>query len=636
MRIPEEIIDQVRSHSDIVDVVSAHVNLKKRGKNLIGLCPFHTEKTPSFTVSPDKQMYHCFGCRKGGNVFTFIMETERVSFAEAVRTLAEKVGIQVSLDEDGIESSEIEKLYEVYRFAGKTFHMNLMESEEGRSVVEYFLGRGITEETIREFGLGYSLDRWDGFLEKALSEGFERELLLKAGLIRKSDDGRYYDYFRGRGMFPVFSAAGRVVAFGARKLKAEDSGGKYINSPETPIYSKSRILFGLFQAKEAIRDEEKVILVEGYADFLSIFQAGFHNVVASSGTALTREQVQLIKRYAKRILFLFDADSAGASAALRGTDVALEENMEVEIVSLPTGKDPDLYIREYGAEAFRELLNQSVSFIDFMAFQHLHGVNSESPERKTEAVRAIVQTIAKIKDELKRNFYIKYVSEKYNLYESVLHRELERYIASDFKAKSRPSKVASPVQPSTQNVNRESAENIPAPDREILKLLLEGNAEIANYLQSNISLDELEHERIRSVVDMIFSRFEEQGICDVSTLLDEFEDESLKNLVAESAFGGYELSKSWYEIDARLNNPDPWSVARGAVLALKKRRIQREIELNQSHLKEASQHGEELVSFVERHQELINAMKKLEQLYVEETEEKRKIDTELEEQQDST
>ncbi|MGH2568688.1 MAG: DNA primase, partial [Bacteroidota bacterium] len=327
MRIPNEKIEEIRAANDIVEVVSAHAPLKKRGKNFVGLCPFHQEKTPSFTVSADKQMYHCFGCGRGGNVFTFVMEFEKVSFVEAVRSLATRAGIAIPETETQYEQSgEIENLYNACRFAGLHFYTNLLQSDEGKAALDYFHRRGFTDETIRTFGLGYSLNSWDGLLQKAQEEGIGTDYLVKAGLVRTREDGSLYDYFRGRAMFPIFSTTGRVVGFGARKLRDDDPLGKYINSPETPVYNKSRVLFGLFQAKDAIRAENNALMVEGYADLISLYQAGFQNVVASSGTALTEEQVQLIGRYTKDLTLVYDADSAGSQATLRGVDVVLQQD----------------------------------------------------------------------------------------------------------------------------------------------------------------------------------------------------------------------------------------------------------------------------------------------------------------------
>ena len=351
MRIPDYKIDEIRSANDIVEVISSFVQLKRRGKNFLGLCPFHKEKTPSFTVSPDKQMYHCFGCGKGGNIYTFVMEMEKVTFVEAVRSLAERAGITIQMEETSPDqASESENLYQACRFAGLHFYKNLTESAEGKFALKYFHDREFSDDTIRVFGLGYSLNSWDGLLVAAQLEGIPVDHLVKAGLVRSREDGSgHYDYFRGRAMFPIFSTSGRVIAFGARKLREDDSiQGKYINSPETPVYSKSRVVFGLFQSKEAVRSENNALMVEGYADTISLFQAGVQNVVASSGTALTPDQLRLVRKYAKSLTLVYDADSAGSQATVRGVDLALEHGFDVKIVPLPKGEDPDSFVRKNG------------------------------------------------------------------------------------------------------------------------------------------------------------------------------------------------------------------------------------------------------------------------------------------------
>ncbi len=408
MRIPDEKVDEIRNATDIVDVISAVVRLRKRGKSYIGLCPFHQEKTPSFTVSADKQMYHCFGCGVGGNVFTFLMERDKLSFVEAVRVAAERAGIALPAEgsaENGGNTVQ-EQLFDLTRLAGLHFHDNLVNSVEGKLALEYFLHRGFTESTIRKFGLGYAMNSWDDLLGFARRENIEPALLDKAGLLVRREDGSgYYDRFRGRAIFPIFSTNGRTIAFGARKLREDDPLGKYINSPETPIYSKSRVLYGLSLAKETIREREFALLVEGYADLITVFQAGFENVVASSGTALTVEQIQLLSRYARRITLVYDADSAGSKATLRGGDLILEHDLDVRVAELPPGEDPDSFVRKHGAKAFQDLLEGAVSFLDFRAQQlQAEGLFS-TPEGKAQALRQLVETVARVNDELKRTFF---------------------------------------------------------------------------------------------------------------------------------------------------------------------------------------------------------------------------------------
>ena len=609
MRIPPEKIEEIRSANDIVDVISQHVRLKKRGKSFTGLCPFHQEKTPSFTVSAEKQVYHCFGCGRGGNVFTFVMEFEKVSFTEAVRALAEKAGIALSfVESDQEHQNEIESLYNVCRFAGLTFHSNLTKTDEGRSALEYFHQRGFLDDTIRAFGLGYALNSWDGLATKAKDEGLKREDLLKAGLLRTREDGTDYDYFSGRAMFPIFTTTGRVVGFGARKLREDDPLGKYINSPETPIYNKSRILFGLFHSKEAVRAEENALMVEGYADLISLYQAGIQNVVASSGTALTEEQVHLISRYTKRLTLVYDADSAGSNATLRGMDIALARDLDISIVELPEGEDPDSFVRKSGGKEFRKLLEQSTSFIDFKAKQFLRAGAFATAEGKTQAVRSIVQTIAKMPDELKRNFFIKEVASKYDIYESVLYRELERWITG--RAPSTMPSASRPPSASEAGVAEtplQKGKGIPVVEREIVKLLLENQEQMMGFVFSHMAISDLTDPQIRKIVEFLLSRFDERGPGQVNEIIDEIGEPALKSLVTDIVMSRYEVSKRW-ELEGPGGEPDSKRIARDVLLALRKRTLQRQIEENQKALKEAGQRSEDPQPYVQRHLDLIKQL----------------------------
>jgi len=613
MRIPPEKIEEIRSANDIVDAISQHVRLKKRGKNFVGLCPFHQEKTPSFTVSSEKQVYHCFGCAKGGNVITFVMEFEKVSFTEAVRSLAEKAGITISFTEvDQERQNETEALYNVCRFAGLHFYNNLTKTDEGRAALEYFHQRGFSDETIRVFGLGYSLNSWDGLVHRAKEEGLDRGDLLKAGLIRVREDGTDYDYFRGRAMFPIFSTTGRVIGFGARKLRDDDPLGKYINSPETPIYNKSRVLFGLFHSKDAVRAQDNALMVEGYADLISLYQAGIQNVVASSGTALTEEQVQLISRYGKKLTLVYDADSAGSNATLRGMDIALAQDLDISIVELPEGEDPDSFIRKSGGKEFQKLLDRGVSFIDFKARQFLRTGSFSTPEGKAQAVRSIVQSIAKMKDELKRNFYIKEVATKYDIYESVLYRELEKWTGD----RSRSGSFGAPRTDGPQrsgpgadpgNAPSASAEKkgTPAGERDVLKLLLEHPTEMIEFIFSHITIADIADKQIRKIIEFLLSRYDERGPGQVTEIVGEMTDPALKSIVTDIVMSRYELSKRWESNEGEIGVADPWMVARDAIVAMKKKMLQHQVEENQRGLKDASARGLEAQPFVLRHQELM-------------------------------
>jgi DNA primase len=620
MRISDEIIDEVRNANDIVEVVSAYVNLKKRGKNYLGLCPFHTEKTPSFTVSAEKQMYHCFGCGKGGNIFTFLMEIDKVSFVEAVRSLALKAGIPIPEESRPMteEQTEFENYYAVCRFAGMHFFRNLTESDEGKEALQYFYKRGFTDETIRTFGLGYAMNSWDAFVNKAQAEGFKTEDIAKVGLARVRDDGSLYDYFRGRAMFPIFSTQGRVIGFGARKMREDDTiAGKYINSPETPIYNKSRLLYGLFHSKDSIRQEDNALMVEGYADFISLYQAGIKNVVASSGTALTEEQLTLIGRYSKNLTLVYDADTAGSSATVRGIDLALEHGLNVSIVELPEGDDPDSFVQTHGGSEFRDRLVNAISFIDFRAKTFQRAGAFTTAEGKTQAVRSLVQSIAKMKDELKRNFYVKEVAEKYQVYESVLFHELEQAVSHEKhvqRSESYPKPNTAPRPSDTGKPAVPKKKVIPPEERDILKLILEGNPDVIRYVLSNISLLQLSDERARRLAQIVLDLYDERGTIDATSIVNEVQDPELKNLLTDLVLSRYELSPKWLEMEKEIDVPDPMMIAKDAVVTLRRKAIQKEMEENQHALKEASVRRDDATPYLQRQQELLRLKKEIESL----------------------
>jgi DNA primase len=617
MRISDDKIDEVRNANDIIEVISGYVQLKKRGKNYLGLCPFHTEKTPSFTVSAEKQMYHCFGCGKGGNIFTFLMEIDKISFVEAVRSLASKAGIIIPEENISVaeEQTEFENYYAVCRFAGMHFFRNLTESEEGKEALSYFYKRGFTDETIRTFGLGYSLNSWDAFVLKAQAEGFKIEDISKVGLARVRDDGSLYDYFRGRAMFPIFSTAGRVIGFGARKMREDDAiAGKYINSPESPLYDKSRVLYGLFHSKEFIRQEDNALMVEGYADLISLYQAGIQNVVASSGTALTEAQLKLIRRYSKNLTLVYDADSAGSSATVRGIDLALEHDLNVRIVELPEGEDPDSFVLKHGGIEFRERLTNAISFIDFKAKQFQRSGAFTTAEGKTQAVRSLVQSIAKMKDELKRNFYVKDVAEKYEVYESLLYRELERTLVQE-KRTTRADSISK----STFFQHRSESDRPLAPEikptlpeeHDILKLILEGNSEVIHYLLSNISLVQFSDERMRRLAQFILDLYDERGTIDATAIINEVQESEFKNLISDLVLSHYELSRGWQEMEKEIDEAEPMRIAKDAVITIHRKNIQREREENLQLLEKAKMQGLEVKSYQQRAIELNELLKQL-------------------------
>jgi DNA primase len=614
MRIPQETIDQIRRATDIVEYIGSFVRLKKRGKDYVGLCPFHQEKTPSFTVSAAKQMFYCFGCHRGGDIVKFVMEYDKTGYVEALETLAERAGVAITRTEEAYESaSEIEQLYSVMSFAARTFYHNLTKTPEGEFALEYFRQRGFTNQTITTFGLGYSMRGWDTLIAKAEEEKMSVETLEKAGLVRKREDGTSYDVFRGRVMFPIFNTTGRVIAFGARKLYDDDTLGKYINSSETAIYHKSKVLYGLLQAKEAIRQRDFVVLVEGYADLISVFQSGTKNIVASSGTALTKDQVQLLSRYTKNITLVYDADSAGAQAMLRGVDVILEVGLDVRIAQLPEGEDPDSFVQQHGGEAFEELLQKAVSFIDFKAYEYQRAGKFETPEGRTEAVRGLVQSIAKIPDQLKRTFFIKQVAERYDLYESTLYSELEkltRRVPEKFVATVRTATVREKSSESPATVPDE----LPLEEKELLSVVFEDPKEMIPFIFNDVKPEDFSHPASGTIAEALLKYFGEHQSLDVHQLLAMIETEQEKTIVANIAFNRYQLSERWNDVGSKFHESRLYEIALGAIKTMKRKKLEKELNENRLQMKDASLTNADTMPFLKRQQEILAKLKEVEGL----------------------
>lgn len=605
MRIPDEKIDEIRNASDIVDVIAATVRLRKRGRSYVGLCPFHQEKTPSFTVSPEKQMFHCFGCSKGGNVFTFVMERDKMTFIEAVRFLAERGGIRLPAEggENREGDTEQEQLLEICRVVGLHYQDNLLNSSKGQLALEYFRHRGFTDQTIRKFGLGYSLDSWEDVVQFARREHLDSSLVEKAGLlVRRSDNSGLYDRFRGRAMFPILSAGGRTIAFGARKLLEDDPLGKYINSPETPIYNKSRVLYGLSHAREAIRDKEFVVLVEGYADLITVHQAGIENIVACSGTALTEEQIQLIGKYARKITLVYDADSAGSKATLRGGDLIIARDLDVRVAALPAGDDPDSFVRAHGGKAFEALLDGAESFVDFRARQLQTAGTFATPEGKTQAIRELVETIAKYPDELKRTFYLKRIAQEYDVYESVLLREMEKHVGRQAPPGrfARTPDVPKPgVAAAPRAVTPPGDRLLPAAERDLLRLVLEHKGEMLRYVFSRLDKDIFTSPTVHRVLEVIDAHEEGGEHWEPGTLIDELDDQDARTLVTQLMMPQHELSKGWKEMGSDPPPPNPYVVADDCISILFTQQLDGRIAAVNRALKDAELRGEDVTTLNE-------------------------------------
>ncbi len=560
MKIPQEKILEIKNSVSIVDFISAYVQLRKAGKNYRGLCPFHQEKTPSFVVSEDKQIFHCFGCHEGGTVFQFLMLFKKISFPEAVKEVAEYAGITIQYEEgyDPAVKDELEILYEINVLAAKFFANKLYESIEGQPARDYLEGRKIKLATQRNFGLGYAPNSWSALKNYFEEHKVDLDKAGELGLLDRKDQSAFYDKFRDRIIFPIFSTNGRVIAFGGRVLQKDQKTAKYLNSPESKLYSKRKTLYGLYQAKEEIMKVDKAILVEGYMDLISLFQSGIKNVVASSGTALTDEQVKLLSRFTHNIVVLFDADAAGQKAAMRSIETLLKNDFEIQMLTLPQGEDPDSFILKYGKEEFEERLHRADNFLEYQMKQFENAGMLEDPAKQAEAVRELVRNIAFINDELKRGLHIRNIARKFNLREKLIEAELEKYLEQNkrkeqYKEQRKSSEDPIPsVSPLPQSTEFKIYKNGLGEkfEREVIELLFEGNEEIIGYIFDHIQPEEFVDGNFKSIAKTVFDLYR-KDVVNPSELIEALETDELKNFVRSIALSEEEISRKWSEL-----NPD--------------------------------------------------------------------------------
>jgi DNA primase len=546
MRIPEHTIEEIRSSANIVDIISSYVALRKRGKNFIGLCPFHQEKTPSFTVSEEKQIFHCFGCHAGGNVYKFLMEYKSISFIEAVQEIAESVGITLNFEDDKVssEQSELEEFFDINVTAAKYFSDNLLKSEHGEIARDYLAKRNIKTQTQKVFGVGFALNGWEHFVNYARDNQVDLDNAKLLGLIDSKEGGNYYDKFRGRIIFPIFSPNGRVIAFGGRVFQGEENIAKYLNSPESSIYLKRKSLYGLFHAKDEIRKLNKAILVEGYMDVIALWQHGIKNVVASSGTSLTDDQVRLLSRYTTNIVVIFDADEAGNKAAMRSIEILLKQDFEVKLLSLPKGEDPDSYVNNFGKDSFEELVNTAKNFLEFQTAQYESLGMFDNPTTEAEAIRELVKSAAFVNDELKRGLLVRSIARKFNLREKLLETELNKYLEQNSKAARSPQTVRTKNgKPASQTLSETDKRLFPL-EKELIELLFEGNEEIIGNIFDTIMPEDFTNKSLGTLAKVVHDAYLE-GNYNTASLVEKIEDEKLKNYILSIKLGEYQISTTW-------------------------------------------------------------------------------------------
>ncbi|WP_342329665.1 DNA primase [Pedobacter sp. FW305-3-2-15-E-R2A2] len=587
--INHDTITKIMETVRIEEVVGDFVSLKKRGTSLIGNCPFHNEKTPSFHVSVAKGIYKCFGCGKGGDSVHFIMDHEKYSYPEALKFLAQKYNIEVEETVQSPQNIEAqnarESLYIVSEYAASYFANEMWAGEQGRAIgLSYFKERGFREDIVKKFQLGYSPDVWDALIQSALAAGHKEEYLEKTGLSIRNDKGKLYDRFRGRVMFPIHNFTGRVIGFGGRTLKTDKNVPKYVNSPESDIYHKSNVLYGLFHAKKAIRDTDNCYLVEGYADVLAVHQAGIENVVASSGTSLTTEQIRLIGRFSQNVTILYDGDAAGIKASLRGLDMILEEGLNVKVVLFPDGHDPDSYMHHVGSGEFKKYIeNNRKDFILYKASILLKEAGSD-PIKRAGIIRDIVESIAKIPDDIKASIFIRECSGLLQVEERILLSELNKIRVAKFKKSSGGSQGqgSSSFQQQNQGQNQyqpypdgppdnlfenpdSASEFIEAPvaeendllqEQEIIRLLLAyghelvswdkiDNMYIGSFIMQNLADVSFQDELCKKVIDTYRDEIE-NGHLPVASQFINNEDRKIAELAITLSTSPYSLSENWY------------------------------------------------------------------------------------------
>lgn len=567
--IDRQTIERILDAAQIVDVIQEFVPLKKRGVNYLGLCPFHNEKTPSFTVSPSKEIFKCFGCGKVGNSVNFIMEHEHLTYPEALKYLAGKYHIEVVEKERTLEEiekqNERESLLVITSYAARQFTDNLFQSDEGNSVgLAYFRERGFRHDTLKKFEVGYSFEKRDAFSRKAIDDGYKQDFLVKTGLTIQHEE-RIFDRFSGRVMFPIHSLSGQVLGFGGRILKADPKSAKYLNSPESEIYHKSRIVYGIYQARKAITQEDRCYLVEGYTDVMSLHEANIENVVASSGTSLTQEQVRLIKRFTQNITILYDGDPAGIKASIRGIDLVLEEGMNVKIVLLPDGEDPDSYSKKVSNEEFTKYIRERET--DFIRFktQLLISESNNDPVQKANLIKDVVKSIAVIPEAITRTVYIKECSIVLEVSEPILYHEVNKLRQQkSFQERNKyPGPEDLPVPP-VQAIKQVQYKNLSYySEKEIIRLLLKYGSEafdrririedgkeeiiaVSDYIVNEITSDELSFDdRICAKIFADFRFYSEQGLFPGDKHFVKHEDPEISQLSADLLADSHELSRIW-------------------------------------------------------------------------------------------
>lgn len=542
-RYSDEVINDVRQSNDIVDVISQYVHLKRSGRNFFGLCPFHNEKSPSFSVSPDKQIFHCFGCGVGGNVFSFITQIEEINFVEAVQMLAERANIQLPTLQDNGDSQREElkaKVYKVNEFTAEFYHQNLYKPQ-AKIAQEYVKKRQLSNETLKSFKIGFS-GKFDELYQELKKQGFGEREILESGLVNKNERGQYIDRYRNRLMFPICDARGKVIAFGGRVL--DDSKPKYINSPENVVYSKGRNLFGLNVAKKG--DLKRILIVEGYMDVISLHQRGITNVVAPLGTALTEQQGWLLRKNSEQIILSFDSDEAGLKAKLRALDILQNMGCDLRILQMEGAKDPDEYIIKYGNARFNNLVDKALSIIEFKVKILKKDLNLENTNDKIKFLNEIAKLISNVNNTIEREVYIEKIAKEYDISKEAIYAEVNKLTYKNVKTE----KVLEKPKPVVTHIKREEkviSEAVKRRENTVIALLLMGDLNIFEILRQNIKVEDFQDEVNKKIAQKLYEEFE-KGNSNINAIIDNLEQDE-QNQITMIMSEDYEITDIEKAID---------------------------------------------------------------------------------------
>ena len=579
-RVPEETIERIRNTADIYDVVAQYVDLKKRGRNFFGLCPFHSEKTPSFSVAPDKQIYHCFGCGAGGNVFSFIVEHEKISFIEAVKQLGHKYGIQVDY-QSGPSNKIFSSLYELHDIAVNLYH-NILFSEKGKAALEYLHNRGLNDDTIKTYHIGFAPDSWDTLSNTIKTSSFKDNVYEKTGLFIKTDRG-WRDRFRSRIMFPIYHQSGKAIAFGGRIFNNDDPA-KYLNSPETPLYRKSEVFYGLHKTRDSIRKFSTAVLVEGYTDFLQLVQLGIPNVVALSGTALGNNHASQIRKFASKVYLAYDGDDAGINATLRAGYVLFQAGVEPLVIPMPNDKDPDDWVREEGVNAFQEAMGSSMPLLLF----HLHkrDVKNLSGTDRSRIVKEILKEISLINDGIIRDDLLKSLSQELQLDEVEVYRLFNSQTGMK-KINVDSDKYSAKTQPFTNAMQKAQLE--------IIRAIAFNFDEVYPSMKSIIDF-QIFDEPILQKIGLFLIKDNKPK--DLSAIIDQFENKDEKRLVSEILFDD-------------VSSDDPQLIISECFATIKGKLIKDQIKQARIRIRELESSGEDAKEIIIQVIELQNTLHQL-------------------------